>query len=153
MTTWAARIGRATLHRSARSSTPLTTWRWRSCRGRVGLSEFDAKTVLDLRVRKLADSIETVPTDDPYCFGPQEITVRLRNGKTLTRNVAVMKGHPDNPMSRAEQLAKAEECFAVGGAPESSVEKLVAWVDNLERNPSPVRSLVDLMASPNLVMS
>ena len=110
-------------------------------RGRVGLSEFDAKTVLDLRVRKLADSIETVPTDDPYCFGPQEITVRLRNGKTLTRNVAVMKGHPDNPMSRAEQLAKAEECFAVGGAPESSVEKLVAWVDNLERNPSPVRSL------------
>lgn len=122
-------------------------------RGRVGLAEFDAKTVLDPRVRKLADAIETLPTEEPYCFGPQEITICLRNGNTLTRSVKVMRGHPENPMSRAEQLAKVAECFAVGGAPESSVGKLVAWIDNLERNPNPVGSLTDLMASPNPVMS
>ena len=122
-------------------------------RGRVGLSEFDAKTVLDPQVRRLADLVETVPTDESYCFGPQDIAVRLQNGTTLTRNVAVMKGHPNKPMTRAEQLAKAKECFAVGGAPASSVEQLVAWIDNLERNRSPIRSLLDLLSSPNLVTS
>lgn len=120
-------------------------------RGRVGLSEFDAKSVLDREVMQLADRVKTVATDEVYCFGPQEITVCLRNGKTLLRNVAVMKGHPDKPMSRAEQCAKVSECFAVGGALQTSVDDLIHWIDNLESDPSPARSLVDLLAGQELV--
>jgi 2-methylcitrate dehydratase PrpD len=121
-------------------------------RGRVGLSEFDLATVLDPKIRKLADRIATVPTDEHYCFGPQDITLKLRNGKTVTRHVAVMKGHPDNPMSRAEQLAKVKECFSVGGASPASVDKLVSWIDNLKSNRDPVRDLLELQSSPSLVM-
>jgi 2-methylcitrate dehydratase PrpD len=122
-------------------------------RGRVGLSEFDARSVLDPEVRNLADRVETVATEEPYCFGPQEVTVHLRNGRTLTRNVAVMKGHPDKPMSRAEQHAKVAECFAVGGVPHASVEGLVDWIDDLESDPSPARSLVELLSRRQLVTS
>ena len=121
--------------------------------GRVGLAEFEQVTVLNPKIRELADRVETVATDEHYGFGPQDITVRLRNGKTLKRHVTVMKGHPDKPMSRAEQLAKVRECFAVGGLPERSVDKLVAWIDGLERDPNPIRGLVDLQAMPSLVMS
>lgn len=121
-------------------------------RGRVGLAEFDRASVLDPKIRALADRIATVPTDEHYGFGPQDISVRLRNGKTLTRHVTVMKGHPDNPMSRAEQLAKVKECFAVGGTA-TPVERLVAWIDTLERNPDPVRTLLDLKLSPRAMAS
>ena len=122
-------------------------------RGRVGLSEFDRATVLDPKIRNLAERIATVPTDEHYCFGPQDITLKLRNGKTVTRHVEVMKGHPDNQLSRAEQLAKVKECFSVGGAPAASVDKLVSWIDNLEHNGDPVRELLELQSSPSLVMS
>ena len=122
-------------------------------RGRVGLSEFDRATVLDPKIRSLTERIATIPTDEHYCFGPQDITLKLRNGKTVTRHVEVMKGHPDNPLSRAEQLAKVKECFSVGGAPAASVDKLVSWIDNLERNSNPVRELLELQSSPSLVMS
>ena len=67
-------------------------------RGRVGLAEFDLDTLLNPEFQQLADRVETMRSDEQYCFGPQEITIRLRNGSTLSRNVSVMKGHPDNPM-------------------------------------------------------
>jgi hypothetical protein len=56
-------------------------------------------------------------------------------------------------MSPPEQLAKVKECFAVGGAPAASVDRLVSWIDNLERDREPLRELLVLQSSPSFVMS
>jgi 2-methylcitrate dehydratase PrpD len=122
-------------------------------RGRVGLSEFDDKTVLDRQVQDLASRVVTIPTDERYCFGPQDIIVKTREGKSLTRRIEVMKGHPGHPMSRAEQVSKVRECFAVGGAPEHAVDSLVRWIDDLENNPDPIRGFFDFESEPGLLAS
>jgi 2-methylcitrate dehydratase PrpD len=122
-------------------------------RKRVGLSEFNPTSVLDPNIRDLADRVETIATSEEYGFGPQDVTVRLKSGKVLTRHIVTMKGHPDNPMSRDEQLAKTTECFQVGGLPVEAVNKLGQWIDGLENNKAPIPQLMELSSRHSLAVS
>lgn len=115
-------------------------------RGRVGLAEFDTDTVVDPDLRALSGRVKTVRLDDDYCFGPQEIIVALRDGSTLSRTVEFMKGHPNNPMSREEQLAKVSECLSLGGAQADAVERLAQWTDGIEDDETPLAGLFQLMS-------
>lgn len=49
---------------------------------------------------------------DPNALGPQSITVVLKDGKQLRRDIAAPLGCPDNPLTRGQQIDKIARCFA-----------------------------------------
>ncbi|MBJ3777109.1 MmgE/PrpD family protein [Acuticoccus mangrovi] len=100
-------------------------------RGKLGLAELEPEVVLDPAIRALADRVTTVETDEDYCFGPQDIIITLKDGRTLTQHVDVMLGHFDKPLTREQLVAKVRDCIAYGGAPASDVEQLLQWVGGL----------------------
>lgn len=113
--------------------------------GKVGLRQFELDAVLDPRIRPIADLVQVVATEEPYEFGPQTITIKLKNGSVFKRTVTTLKGHPGNPMSRDEQIAKVQECFAVAGMRPTSVEGLLTWCDELPTNSVPLASLASVL--------
>lgn len=114
--------------------------------GAVGLKELDPKVVTDPKMMALAQKVTTVPTPDPYGFGPQDIMVKTRAGKTFKKHVTVMKGHPDNPMTEAECMAKLKDCIRHAGWKPETAEKLKAWLAGLDRAPDAAGGLIQMMA-------
>ena len=114
------------------------------CRRRLGLREFDADMVLDPNIRAFAERVETSRSDDPYCFGPQDVTLTLRDGKVLQRRVEIMKGHPHNPMSTDERLAKVRDCVTYAGFPSGLADDLADFVDRLDRTAEPIVELSEI---------
>src|SRR5262249_31969523 len=110
-------------------------------RGKVGLAEFDESSVLNPRLQSLSDKVETVEFDDPYLFAPQDITVQCLDGRTVSKHVSVMKGHPDNPMSPQEHLVKVRECIVRAGRDGADADRLVATLAKLEAAPDGVEAI------------
>lgn len=115
-------------------------------RRKVGLAEIEIQSVLDPALRELAGRVETVATHEKYCFGPQDITITLRNGTSLSKHVDVMTGHPDRPLTRAQLMAKVRDCVAYGGAPASDVDRLVVWAAELDTAPDALTGLPEFKA-------
>jgi 2-methylcitrate dehydratase PrpD len=110
-------------------------------RGRFGLDELSDASVLSPELGSLAALVETVPTDEEYPFGPQAVSVNMRDGRLLSRRVETMSGHPDKPLDRSQLLAKAAECLAFGGASSSTLDRLVTWIDGLKSAPDALAGL------------
>jgi 2-methylcitrate dehydratase PrpD len=110
-------------------------------RRRLGLDEFDAQTVLDPLIRALANRVETIATDDHYCFGPQDVTLRIRDGDVIERRIEIMKGHPENPMSNDERLAKVRDCVTYAGHAPALADDLAGFADGLARSAEPAAEL------------
>lgn len=49
---------------------------------------------------------------DPNALSPQRIVLELKNGRTMEQIVEVPFGSPLRPLSRTDELAKANQCFA-----------------------------------------
>ncbi|WUI01296.1 MmgE/PrpD family protein [Spirillospora sp. NBC_00431] len=87
--------------------------------GRVGPEHFVPAALDDPRVLDVADRVHIKPdlaTERPTARGalpmPAHITVRLRDGATITRQTTVVKGHPQAPMDFADVAAKFRDCAA-----------------------------------------
>ena len=118
--------------------------------GKVGLQEFDKETVLDPSILALAAKVEAIAVaDEKYCFGPQQMTVRTRDGKQWLRRVVTMKGHPDLPMSGDERFGKVRDCIAYGGYPPQTTERLAAWVASLTRSDDVAAGLATIWKDAN----
>lgn len=52
---------------------------------------------------------------DPNALSPQKIVLELRDGRTMEQNVDVPFGSPLRPLSRADELTKASQCFTAAG--------------------------------------
>ena len=70
---------------------------------------------------------DSIPEPGTYC----PVTIELRNGERLTHTGRVAKGHPKNPMSEGEILAKFRDNVKGIISAERS-EQLIAAVRNLE---------------------
>jgi len=99
----------------------------------VGLQHFERKALEDPRVRSLAERVDTKSNGDANGFGPVTVTVALRSGRVYTREVAIMKGHPDSPMAETERMQKVRQCLAYAGWPLERATALAEWVSSLER--------------------
>jgi 2-methylcitrate dehydratase PrpD len=100
--------------------------------------------ILDLRKR----CIET--TGDPALRDPQRrwraaVEVRLKDGRTYSHQTLVAKGCPENPLSRAEQEAKAVDLMGPVLGQDRS-RKLVAVLFDIERQKN-MRALRRLYAA------
>ena len=66
--------------------------------------------------------VELDDNPNPNALGPQEITIKLTDGRVLHRAIDVPFGSPKLPMTRADQLKKGAFCCEVANRPDCSEE-------------------------------
>ena len=119
-------------------------------RGRVDVPDFRGAALTDPAVHELAARVEVVPDDrlDPNAITPQTVRVQLADGCTLEVTLAHVYGHPQAPLSRAEQLDKFRRCCTHAARPPAParIEALIETVERLETEPD-VGRLIDLMVA------
>ncbi len=91
-------------------------------------------------------SIAVNDTPDPNAFSPQTVTVRLKDGRVLSRTVAELPGSPASPLTRSQHLRKFRSCVEHGaeGWDAERTEQVIDLVDNLE-SLEDVTELTDLL--------
>jgi 2-methylcitrate dehydratase PrpD len=78
------------------------------------------------RVHVIID--DSIPEPGPYC----PVTIELKNGSRLSHTARIAKGHPENPMTESEVLAKFRS-NAKGSISERRSEQLIAALQKLEQ--------------------
>jgi 2-methylcitrate dehydratase PrpD len=71
---------------------------------------------------------------DENAVVPQRVEITLRDGKILDQRVEAALGSPENPLSRAAQIAKVKACFA-GILPEDRAQALIRAIEALPAAP------------------
>ncbi len=78
--------------------------------GKVTPGQFDETRIADPSLAPLMDAVRVVPNGSFEARFPEEqpsrVTLKLRNGSTLSREVSQPKGDPRNPMTSEEILVK-----------------------------------------------
>lgn len=115
-------------------------------RGHVGLEDFTAEAVADPEVRQVASRIRVM--QDPALRGIPggDVTVKLKEGPQIRRQVPVLTGTPERPLTYADCAAKFRRCvaFAARPLPKDKVEAAIDFVANLQ-SAGNVRDLVTLL--------
>jgi 2-methylcitrate dehydratase PrpD len=115
-------------------------------RGHVGLEDFTEEALGDSLVREIVAKIRVEV--DPALTGipPGIVTVKMKDGRQLRREVPVLKGTPESPLSYAEYADKFRHCVAFAAKPisDSKIEAAIDFVANLESAKN-VRELVSLL--------
>jgi len=115
--------------------------------GKVSLHAFTDAAVRDQNVLKLAERVqmnldESLKKTDPG-GRPCRVTVRLKDGKVLTREAQNSKGSREFPMSDAELRGKFTECAREALSAEAA-DRALAMIEGLEKVEN-VRSLTEIL--------
>jgi len=80
-------------------------------------------------------------------FAPAVVKVKTRNGKTLSKQVDIIRGHPQRPMSNEELLAKFKDCarYSKKTLSENKVDQLVEKLLELEKVKN-IKEVVELLS-------
>lgn len=105
--------------------------------GYVALDTFAADTVKEKRRKRLADRVAVrlnLPVKDRTSLGPVKLSIRTREGETISETVEHFKGSPKNPMNRDECVDKFMGCMhAVGDPfPEKHLKRVFDWIFAME---------------------
>lgn len=104
--------------------------------GAVDPTQFRGAALTDPAAHALAARARTESdgNPDPNALAPQQVTVRLADGRELTWHCASMLGSPSRPLDRAAHLDKFRRCwqFAAAPLPADNRERLIALADRLE---------------------
>ena len=103
--------------------------------GKVGIDAFTDQAVRDAEVLKLAARVEmrldpSLKKTDA-AGRPCRVTIRTKDGKTLSREAQHAKGGPEFPLTEDELRAKFLEC-ARHAIPSESAERALAQIEKLE---------------------
>ena len=115
--------------------------------GKIGLHIFTDSAVRDPNVLKLAERVQM--NLDPNlkksdaAGRPCRVTIRLKNGQTLTREAQHAKGGPEYPMTEQELRDKFTEC-ALEAMDAGSAAKALDYIRDLE-SLADIRPLCDLI--------
>ena len=119
--------------------------------GNVGLAAYSPALLTDKKLFKIAGRIKLTADDNhnPNALRPQQLTVVLNDGTTLTHAMPHIYGAPEAPMSDAAQEAKFIECcrHALNPMTEEKIEQLKSAIMEINKT-SNVASIVELMYSP-----
>jgi len=107
--------------------------------GRIGLDSFTDAAVARADTTQLAGRIRVVEAPGPILPRWSEITLHGRDGQQHTRRVAVAHGDAGDPLTDAELIDKAVDCFALAGWPGDARTFAGAVLDMADR---PVTALV-----------
>jgi 2-methylcitrate dehydratase PrpD len=75
---------------------------------------------------------------------PSDVTVRLKDGKTLSREVKYPKGDPENPLTAEEFNYKYRDCASTVLS-DADVEKSIQLLSNL-RTVKNIKELMEIVA-------
>ncbi len=105
-------------------------------RGTVGLSDFSPERLADAELHALAAKVDVVLDDnaDENALAPQTVEISLKDGSRDAVVVEHAPGHPDNPLSRDQQLDKFHQCWrsAAMDLGAAASEHIISNVDRLE---------------------
>jgi len=105
-------------------------------RGNVDVPDFRGEALTDPEVHRLAAlvDVELDGNPDENALDPQTISVRLKSGTVHSVHLPHVHGHPDVPLSEAENEAKFRRClgYAAQDVPSESAERMIAAIRELE---------------------
>lgn len=115
-------------------------------RGKVVLDDFEEAVVRQPKNAELAKKV-MVQGDKSLPKWSTIVTFRTLSGKSLSKRIDVMKGHPQNPLTREEFLQKFQDCARHSAKPINSerLEEILASLENIETTKD-MNQLVKLMA-------
>jgi 2-methylcitrate dehydratase PrpD len=115
--------------------------------GKAGLQEFTAEVVNRPEVRSMIARIHFGVNPEAEAAGYNKMTtiisIRLRDGRTISGRADFGKGSPADPMSFDDVAAKFEDCAAFAKWPLAKAKAIVDSVRKLESLPD-VRALTSL---------
>ncbi|MBR9651583.1 MmgE/PrpD family protein [Thalassovita aquimarina] len=115
--------------------------------GNVGVDHFTPEALADTAALILAERIEVQTFDmaEPSAFGPSRVTLEYADGTTETETIGQALGHPSNPVSTAQRLAKFGANCRAAALPLSADEAaaLSGRISDIETL-GDVRDLMDL---------
>ncbi len=107
--------------------------------GMLRLGHFSEAALQRTEVRELAARVHPhvdaqIDAAWSRSISPAHVRIELRNGRVLEARVDLPRGHPDNPMSKAEFAAKAADCAGVAVRPlaPDTADRLSAAVAGLD---------------------
>ena len=119
--------------------------------GKLFLDAFTESAVKDKNVLRLAEKIQMHldPDLQPTAQGsrPCKVTIRLRDGRSFSRQIDYAKGSREAPMSDGELKQKFIGC-AREALDDSSTERIIEYVEHLETLED-IRPLCQLLIGPN----
>ena len=119
--------------------------------GKLFLDAFTESAVKDENVLRLAEKIQMHldPDLQPTAQGsrPCKVTIRLRDGRSFSRQIDYAKGSREAPMSDGELKQKFIGC-AREVLDDSSIERIIEYVEHLETLED-IRPLCQLLIGPN----
>jgi len=116
----------------------------------VGFPQFDDARVRRDDVQALMPKVRMVVHPDQTtraCLPTKftEVTMTLKDGRTLSRRVSLAKGQPRNALTDAELRTKFRDC-AARALPTERVEALLTAIEKLDTAPS-VQALASLLGA------
>ncbi len=106
-------------------------------RGSVFVTDFQGDALRDPKVHELARKVAVVRApdiDDENVMYPARLRISTGSGAVHGATVERALGHPDNPLSREQHLAKFHRCWDTGAShlPAANSRLLIDLVDRLE---------------------
>lgn len=108
--------------------------------GRVGLKQFTDEKVLHPKAQQLLKRVTYVHPEGLRPLQSEAVTIRLKDGRELSHEVAVPKGDPRNPMGEEELVAKYRECASFVLSPQD-IQKSLEIISHLED----IKDITELM--------
>ncbi len=118
--------------------------------GTVDVQHFKGDWLRNPKVHDIAARVEPVEDDNPNtnAVAPQRLEVYLKDGRMIAADMPEIFGHPENPLSHEQNVAKFKRAWSSAAAPlgEDKADRMVTLVDSLE-NVDDIRALLDLTMS------
>ena len=118
--------------------------------GKAGLSEFTDEVVnrpaVQEMIRRIDFGVDPVAEAAGYNKMTTLMRIKLKDGRTISGQAEVAKGHPLNPMSYDEVAAKFLDCAAFAKWPAAKAKSVVDMVRKLENVPD-VRRITALCSA------
>lgn len=118
-------------------------------RGNVKLADFTPSGLNDSLTLKVAEKViwkskKALSTDG---IEPALVEIKMKDGKHYSKQINFAYGHPQNPMSENDIIAKFRDCvtYSAHPLPETTVNKVIQMVGELERIRD-VSSIVQLLS-------
>jgi 2-methylcitrate dehydratase PrpD len=112
------------------------------------LAHFEEEAIRNPQVLDLARRVDVVvdPAMELRGHTPVDMTVRLKEGREIFRQIDIAPGFPGNPLTKEEQEARFRDCIAYAKKPlpKEKVEGIVESVARIDEL-SDVRSLIPLL--------
>jgi len=115
-------------------------------RGKVILDDFEDEVVRQGNTAELAKKV-LVQIDKSLPKWSTIVNFRTIEGKSFSKRIDIIKGHPKNPLSREEFIQKFKDCARYSANPihPERLEKVLTYLESIE-TVTDINQLVELIA-------